>query len=292
LWAEPEGENGHGSSGTVSVRKGIRGEKRFEKVRRFVIINAMDGHCICLPIMTYGGQGVNKKGVHARHHAVIYSTEEPVVASGEKEKGMTKRPIRVTVSSPRHKLDSFSRINYAKPYTVEHNVKVWFIGRVHKNSEWQLGTDYNEVHPPLQARGVPPQADNYFTNTRTSDSANPGGSSSWESLFPEVSYPSASSYSIGRSTYSGVATRTDVSTSWAIGTDPFNQTFSSYQPSPFHETEVSGEASEHGEQDQDNERGLQNAEAPENPENPDEEYQHSMNEDLLYDDLDIYEADA
>jgi hypothetical protein len=33
---------------------------------------------------------------------------------------------------------------------------------VHKNSEWQLGTDYNEVHPPLRARGVPPPPDDTF----------------------------------------------------------------------------------------------------------------------------------
>ena len=74
--------------------------------------------------MTYGGQGVLKKGVHAKHHTAIYSGEEARVFKGEKEKGMTKRPIRITTSSPRHKLDKASRLNYARVYTVEYNVKV------------------------------------------------------------------------------------------------------------------------------------------------------------------------
>lgn len=73
--------------------------------------------------MTYGGQGVLKKGVHAKHHTAIYS-DKAQIFRGEKEKGMTKRPIRITTSSPRHKLDKASRLNYARVYTVEHNVKV------------------------------------------------------------------------------------------------------------------------------------------------------------------------
>ena len=74
--------------------------------------------------MTYGGQGVMKRGVHAKHHTAIYSSEKAHLLRGEKEKGMTKRPIRITTSNPRHKLDPTSRLNYAKPYTVEYNVKV------------------------------------------------------------------------------------------------------------------------------------------------------------------------
>jgi hypothetical protein len=73
--------------------------------------------------MTYSGQGVKKEGVHADHHAIIY-TEKPVASRGEKDKGLTKKPIKVITSSPRHKLDNFSRLNYAKTYTVEYNVKV------------------------------------------------------------------------------------------------------------------------------------------------------------------------
>lgn len=68
------------------------------------------------------------------------------------------KPIRVEPAGPRYKLDSASRLNYGKPYTVEYNVKVWFIGKVHPNSEWHLATDYNRIHPPIEPRGSQPDA--------------------------------------------------------------------------------------------------------------------------------------
>jgi len=67
---------------------------------------------------------VNKRGVHAAHHAIIYSGERPIAFRGEKEKGLQMRSIKVSLDSPRHKLDDASRLNYAKTYTVEYNVKV------------------------------------------------------------------------------------------------------------------------------------------------------------------------
>jgi hypothetical protein len=111
------------------------------------------------PILTYGGQGVNKKGVLAGHHAIIYSSKKPVAFRGEREKGLTMHSIRVVPNNPRHKLDEASRLNYAKQYTVEYNVKSWFIGKVHADSEWQLRTDYNRVHTPLEVTGAKPPGD-------------------------------------------------------------------------------------------------------------------------------------
>jgi hypothetical protein len=100
------------------------------------------------PIMTYRAQGTNKNGVRANHHAIIY-TEQPNMMYGEGERGLTRRPIRVIPSEPQHKLDPASRLNYAKIYTVEHNVKVWFIGKLAPESQEPVVTDYNQVNPPL-----------------------------------------------------------------------------------------------------------------------------------------------
>ncbi len=60
--------------------------------------------------------------------------------------------IRVEPVDPSHKLDPASRLNYAKLYTVEHNVKVFFIGQVARRSEQQIVTAYNDVHRPLPDR--------------------------------------------------------------------------------------------------------------------------------------------
>jgi hypothetical protein len=32
----------------------------------------------------------------------------------------------------------------------------WFIGKISSDSEWQIRTDYNRVHPPLEIKGVRP----------------------------------------------------------------------------------------------------------------------------------------
>jgi hypothetical protein len=103
--------------------------------------------------MTYSNQGVNKRGVHARDHTIIY-TEKAVCFPGEQQKGLRKNPIRVKANNPRHKLSEASRLNYAKLYTVEYNVKIWFIGKIHRDSENVLIADYNLIHPPMQPRGV------------------------------------------------------------------------------------------------------------------------------------------
>ncbi|PMD67526.1 uncharacterized protein K444DRAFT_494050, partial [Hyaloscypha bicolor E] len=131
LWAEPTGTNGTQLSDLEPVHSHSRKYKEtfVHKIRRFVVVKCFTAHCVCLPIKTYGGQGTRKAGAQALHHAVIYSGKE-VVDKGE---NLIKKAVRVEMSSPREKLDSASRINYARVYTIEYNVKVLFIGRVIKN---------------------------------------------------------------------------------------------------------------------------------------------------------------
>src|SRR4051812_17878112 len=93
--------------------------------------------------MTYGGQGTKKRGVHPSHHAVIY-TDQPKFLGGEDPARAMKQPVKVIPDRPQHKLDSASRLNYAKVYTVEHNVKVWFIGRLAKESGVHVAAGYND----------------------------------------------------------------------------------------------------------------------------------------------------
>jgi hypothetical protein len=92
--------------------------------------------------MTYGGQGCLKRGVHAEDHAIIYTSTYPEEFAGE---GMRKKPIKVKPYSPQHKLEPASRLNYAKVYTVEYNVKVWFIGEIRKQTFLFLGQGFNHL---------------------------------------------------------------------------------------------------------------------------------------------------
>jgi hypothetical protein len=91
--------------------------------------------------LTYGKRATTKPGSQGWDHAVIY-TKDPVLYEGE---DIRKKPIRAIPRTPRDKLAPQSRLNYAKVYTIEYNVKVLFIGEVHKDYLHQLRADYNNT---------------------------------------------------------------------------------------------------------------------------------------------------
>ncbi|PVH78963.1 hypothetical protein DL98DRAFT_421145, partial [Cadophora sp. DSE1049] len=123
-WSEPDGNDG--TQITVPTKNG------YVKIRRFVIVKTFAGHSLCLPILTYRGQGTMKRGVHADDHAVIYTDRRagPKLLKGEE---LTKAALRMEPDNESHKLDGKSRVNYAKVYTVEHNIPVQFIGALTRN---------------------------------------------------------------------------------------------------------------------------------------------------------------
>jgi hypothetical protein len=106
------------------------------------------------PIITYGRQGTLKFGVHIEDHAIIYSTKTPNPLRSENTTRL--RPsIRVRMDRD-EKLDATSRLNYAKLYTVEMNVKLCFIGRVASAYESQVMADFNSVNQPFD--NMPPSS--------------------------------------------------------------------------------------------------------------------------------------
>jgi uncharacterized C2H2 Zn-finger protein len=148
LWSEPMGSGG--TEITFENTSAKYGERAFHKIRRFVIVQPKRGHSICIPILTYGYQGVLKYGIHPEDHAVVYSSKKDGPYLLDREKGlMSNKPIRIDIKDASHKLDPLSRLNYAKIYTIEHNVKVLFIGRVARNYEQEVIIAFNQAHPPL-----------------------------------------------------------------------------------------------------------------------------------------------
>jgi len=59
---------------------------------------------------------------------VYSSNQPPTKLPGEKK--LNKDPIRICIVNEEEKLDVLSRINLAKTYPVEHNVKVKHVGMV------------------------------------------------------------------------------------------------------------------------------------------------------------------
>jgi hypothetical protein len=115
----------------------------FTKVRRFVVIRKRLHCSLCLPILTYRGQGAAKNGVRAEDHAIVYQAGRPQPLASPDEK-LSKDPLGIVLEDSREKLDRMSRIDFGKVYTVQHNLKVVNVGRISSSDMDRLKWYYNE----------------------------------------------------------------------------------------------------------------------------------------------------
>lgn len=88
------------------------------------------------PVQTYNGRGAAKPGIVMSDHGIIHTTPNaPYPLPGE---NLTKYSIRVEPTAS-EALEPASRINYGKPYVVEHNVKVFDVGMVVPDHRYLIG---------------------------------------------------------------------------------------------------------------------------------------------------------
>ena len=133
-WPEPGGD----------FVKDQSGPPVFVKIRRFVVIRPKATFCLCLPISTYQGQATTKPGVTAQDHAaVVLEGGQPQYHPNEAK--LEKSPMFIKVENhSTGQIDPMSRINFAKVYTVEYNVKVRNIGRIIPDSIWRMDEYFAE----------------------------------------------------------------------------------------------------------------------------------------------------
>ena len=119
-------------------------------------------------ISTHNGHGTVGKLLLQREHSIIYTGEEAPEKFPEERK-LNKDPIQVIPVNSSETLASASRIHYAKPYPIEHNVKVCEVGMVTKSDIRKL------IHYYLQESGYeterePPQRPERRTRRESSSS--------------------------------------------------------------------------------------------------------------------------
>jgi hypothetical protein len=78
------------------------------------------------------------------NYAVIYTGQYPPEPS-ESELALTRSPIRILPNKSEDKLPLGSWVNYAKKYTIEHNVKVVFIGSIAPDSRLIFDKDFDLI---------------------------------------------------------------------------------------------------------------------------------------------------
>ncbi|SPN98821.1 uncharacterized protein DNG_01862 [Cephalotrichum gorgonifer] len=157
LWPEPSGRS-TGKLPTLSDKREVPdryGGSIFVGFRRFIVVASDSGHCTCVPISTYGGKGCKKKGIKPEKHGII--TEKGTKAKrldGEPKLGYP--PVRMKITVHSEQIARESRVNYSKLVTIEHNVKVFFIGSIYAddydlvtdavNDCWEKKTFYKKKH--------------------------------------------------------------------------------------------------------------------------------------------------
>ncbi|KAL1866349.1 hypothetical protein Daus18300_006813 [Diaporthe australafricana] len=161
MWSEPKGGTIPGGGSRFSdtlLQDHLNGV--WTGFRRFIVIRNGEGHCSCVPILTYGKLGCLKNGVKPHHHGIVFEKgQQAITLSNEPALGF--EPICMEMHPGEH-ISEESRVNYSKLVTVEHNVKVLFVGRV-------LYDDW-----PIVQQAV----DSCWDAKKSHRSDHPGGSSS------------------------------------------------------------------------------------------------------------------
>jgi hypothetical protein len=139
LWHEPAGDSQNDRFSEAFPHPGRFNEPIISHIRRMVVVKQHHGFCWAIPINTYKGQGVAKRGFNKYDiagHAVIHATDRAPYTDPA-EPRMSKTPLKVNMVQG-ETLDWMSRINFTTVHTVQHNVKVKNIGMVHKDSMGHL----------------------------------------------------------------------------------------------------------------------------------------------------------
>lgn len=144
LMHEPAGEPrllGIGPDPKMAYTRFNETKKVYSRILRMIVVRTRHGYCLCVPISTYQGWGLTKPGVNADDHAIAFASGKgPVSLDGEKPTRF--EPIEVKLA-PGQTLHEMSRINFAKVYTVEWNVKARDVGMVAPKSLPYLLTAWN-----------------------------------------------------------------------------------------------------------------------------------------------------
>ncbi|EMC94048.1 hypothetical protein BAUCODRAFT_36518 [Baudoinia panamericana UAMH 10762] len=146
----PEAAGQHTETETELTFDTTFGKPFLIKVRRVVVVKEGDAHCTVVAIFTYSGRGVGKPGVKKSDHTIIYTGRSPPPTSPSEqpirgEQGMRPLPIKVEPNIRGTTLSPSSRLNFAKVYTVEHDVAVLNFGMVSAGSMHALESQFRDV---------------------------------------------------------------------------------------------------------------------------------------------------
>ncbi|KAK0723691.1 hypothetical protein B0T21DRAFT_414070 [Apiosordaria backusii] len=112
----------------------FHGERPLAKFRWFVVVRRRLHHSLCFSITTYAGDNRSASNKTARGRDVDFvvlhlSNVEP--ARPYEEENITRKPIAVIIEDQETFISPFARLDCGRVYTVEDNLRVMKVGRVH-----------------------------------------------------------------------------------------------------------------------------------------------------------------
>lgn len=148
LWSESGSEStASGSTGKAWTLSNY-GTPVHSKVRRFLVVKEGARSCIAVPVTTYSGQGVAKRGVIKSEHAIVHFTRNaplPTAAEDNIREPMLQYSIRVDPDEKHMQLDEMSRVAMAEPHCIQHIMRVKSIGKVNTKSMPHLVNQFRSV---------------------------------------------------------------------------------------------------------------------------------------------------
>ncbi len=148
MWFEPGGQDATQRQSDPAYAKAcppFYGERPHAKFRWFVVVRKRLHHSLCFAITASGGRGATKRASMGRpkDFVVLHSAAiDPPAAFPEEN--IERDPVAVIIEDTEQFISPFARLDCGRIYTVEDNLKVMKIGRVHPDSLEGLEEYYRE----------------------------------------------------------------------------------------------------------------------------------------------------
>lgn len=109
-----------------------------------MVVRKRLNHSLCFSITTFGGKGASKtRRGRAVDFVVLYSSDVNPPKPDEEEQ-ITRKPIALILEGENQYISPLARLDCSRIYTVEDDLKVMKIGRVHPDSLSLLNEYFQE----------------------------------------------------------------------------------------------------------------------------------------------------
>lgn len=109
----------------------FRGERPAARFRWFIVVRRRLHHSLCFSITAFGGKGASKTTRGRPMDYVVLHSSNVEPPRPYEEEGITRDPIAIIVEDDEQYISPFARLDCGRIYTVEDDLRIMKVGRVH-----------------------------------------------------------------------------------------------------------------------------------------------------------------